>query len=806
MVFSVAYGSLAAIVVKPTDEIIGRTFNFENFKMPQNAIVENISNKVFPMFSNEVDYTRGGATAVTEEYQDYKKYTSSRHEYTDMVDHPSEVSAVRLAELGVLQKVENFNPDGTMTVGGFLKALLMVCRQDIDGTATSTELNNYIKSTNLVPDDIQLDYSVSITNEQLAYLLSRATADTENYEQYRLVISDYTEINSRYREGVLKAVKLGLVEIENYTFNPKSAAKRSTIADGLYRLMNTGARVIPMYDLGNLYKQGKDEYLIKTSYNTNEAGTMFGFFSNYNHQARVFENFGKLPVDRTGFNKWVHIETEEGIYNWPTFGNDSAPHRMGQTSIIGIDISANKNFHSLFENSNIPDFYAQDITNSKTRAAAKEFLYKFVQQMLSVVGGDVLLLIDYELNWQQGIYDTTVAIKGPIFSAWFIEACAVARDAANDMGAADRLKLGVNYDGIGTAALLGPDENQWMLDMAEVVDYVTIDSYQFYDDKTDPSYTIQNLRYLMNNYSLDKPIMMVENGLGINQDDLTEIDESTGLTQSELANEYWKNLFREYRFALERGDFLNSNVSGYLIWSYNTGRTQIADMDTNKLHPWGEIIKRGIDLLYKQNQFNPSYISEICDASQGADITVSSGTKYEKLSYIVTDHKVSEQAQTLKLRLSEAGTVFVTVNGNVNVVSATETNIHTIDITDGLRDGFNVIDIYFGASKAPSERTVKTFSVKLNDNVKPENSNPTVSVIGDADGNETVDIRDLIRLKKVAVAETDDVNIDAVDFDYDNLVGATDIVSVKKILLYSKFDELGVNVESFEDSFKIDIY
>ncbi len=805
LILSLGFCGLSLFHRDSYGEIISEVFDRQKNDMPNNAIEDNITNKIFPMFSNDVDYSRGGATSASEARLDYKEYIKNRHEYADMIDHESEVAAVRLAELGVLQKIENFNPNGTMTVGGFLKALMMVCRQDISGATTNAELDDFIRSTNFLSADIEIDYSASVTNEQMAYFLSRATADTENTEQYRLMISDYPEIDRHYSAGVLKAVKLGLIEIKDYTFNPKSAARRSDIADGLYRLMNTGARLIPEYDLGSLYKQGQSEYLVKTSYNTNEAGTMFGFFSNYNHQAKVFENFGKLPVDRTGFNKWAHIETEAGVYKWPTFGNDSAPHRLGQTSIIGIDISANTNFHYLFEESNIPEFYAQDITNPNTRFAAKTFLYEFVQRMLRAIGGDVLLLIDYELNWQQGIYDTTVAYKGPIFSAWFIEACEVAREAADAIGAGERLKLGVNYDGVGTAALLGPEQNQWMLDMAEVVDYVTIDSYQFYDDKTDPSYTIENLRYLMNNYSLDKPIIMVENGLGINQDNLDETDSNTGLTQTELANGYWKNLFREYRFALERGDFLNSNVAGYLVWSYNTGRTQIADYNTNKLHPWGEIIKRGIDLLYRQNQFNPSYVSSVCDASAGADITVSSGTQYEKLTYVVTDYKTGGKNEQIKIRLSEAGTVFITVNGTKNIASVTENKIHTLNITDGLRDGLNVIDIYFGASESPSKRSIKSLSVSM-ESATVKGDNPAVAVMGDADQNETVDIRDLIRTKKVAAGETYEINMTAIDLDYDKTVGASDIVRIRKILLNDKFDELGVNLEDFEDTLKTDIY
>ncbi|MBR7133185.1 MAG: hypothetical protein IKD04_06590 [Clostridia bacterium] len=771
----------------------------QNTSIYQNKLDSNAKNSVFPIFSNDVDYTRGGATASKEEYYDYNAYIADRHEYADMIDHKSEVSAVRLAELGVFKKTENFEPDSSMTVGGFLKALMMVCGQDISGATSNSALEAFIDKTNFLEDGITVNYSSVLTNEQMAYFLSRATETAENYTQYKLLISDYEDINSDYRAGVLKMVKLGLIEIENNSFNPTAAAKCSDIADGLYRLINTGARLIPPYDLGDLYSEGQLRYLVKTSYNSNEAGTMLGFFSNYNHQAKVFENFGKLPVDRTDFYKWKAIEQSQGVYTWPNFGNVLSAHKLGQTTVINVDISANGFTEGV---KNIPEFYTADITNDVTRAAAKTFLFEFVKKLLAAAEGDVLLLIDYELNYQQGIYDTTVDVLGPTFGEWFVEACAVAREAASAMGAADRLKLGVNYDGIGTALLLGPDKNQWMLDMAEAVNYVTVDTYQsaeeFSADMTNPAHTLQDLRYLMNNYSLDKPVMMLENGLKVDASKYPSLmDGTTGLIDTDIANGYWQNLFREYRFALERGDFLNANVAAYLIWGYNSGTNPIADAATNKLHPWGEIIKRGINLLYKQNQFNPSYVGEISNALEAeTEISVSSGTEYQKLTYIVTDYKTDKDGSKLSVKLSDKGTVFVTVNGETNIVSSTEVKNHTIDISKGMRDGFNVIDIYFGDSQAPSVRTVEEITLDASEKKISDDA----VILGDADDNLQVDIRDLIRTKKYAAYKAAEINLGAVDFDYDKKIKATDVTAVKEIILQGN-SELAVNSDVLEDTY-----
>lgn len=691
-----------------TDETVEKIEVLTN----KNAISENMKNKMFPMFTNKVSYERGGSTASEEAYPDYKKYVESRHRFEDMVGHNSEVSAVRLAELGVFEKSEKFSPNSSMTVGGFLRALLMVCRQDINGSTADDELKKFIESTNLIEKGVEIDYSATLTNQELAYFLSRCNTEINSAEQYKLLISDYNDIEEVYRNGVLQTVAVGITEIVDFKFYPKEAAKRSDIADGLYRLINTGARVIPLYNLGNLYSEGESIYLTKSAYKTNESGTMFGMFSNYNKQASAFETLGKLPVDRTGFNKWAQIEKQQGVYTWPTFTNDAAPHKLGQTTIICVDISAHEGWNSSLGYTNIPSFYPRDIANTKTRAAAKRFLYNFVKEMLTVLEGDVLLLIDYELDWQQSIHDNVMGKnRAKIFSQWFVEACTVARESARAIGAANRMKLGVNYNNITPTHLKGPKENQWMLDMAEAVDYVTIDSYNFYDDKTDPSYTIQNIRFLMNNYSLGKPVIVVENGLAMNIDD-SVVDPVSGLTPIKQSATYFKNLFNEFRFCLERGDFLNANLAGFLVWAYfDTGGTAGVHHgivnDDNTLRENGEEIKKGIDRLYKQNQFNPSYLTEVTEASiTPPEVSVASGTEYEKLSYIVTDYDTEKGEGKLRVKLSEKGTVFITVNGEEYIASASEVDSHVFEL-EGLRDGLNVIDIYFGATKAPSTRTVE---------------------------------------------------------------------------------------------------
>lgn len=671
--------------------------------------IPDYNEEVFPIFPSEYTGTRGGDIPEAEDYLDYKAYLETQHTFSDMIDHEAEVAAVRLAQLGAFEKTETFTPDGTMTVMEVLRAFFAMCR--IDAGERDDEILQYALDKQLIGDGVQVDYESAITREFLAYLMDRAVEDVENTQQYKLLVNDFDEISEPYKEAVLQTIALGITECSG-DFQPAQAADRATIALSLYRAMNPGARVIPLYDMGSLYTPQADTYLIKSTYEKNPTGVQLGFFTNYNHQSDAFEAFGKRTIDRTEFYKWVNIEKTKGVYTMPNFSNDKSAHKAGTTVISCIDISANRVDNPAFDASNIPPFYTQDINDPATRTAAKQFLYAFVQKMLSEISGDVILAIDYELDWQQAIYNTAEGrSRAEKFARWFVEACEVARQAAREAGASSRLSLMAIYNNITPTHLLGPENNAWMIDIANAVDCVGIDSYQFYDDKTDPSYTIQNIRFLINNYSLGKPVYVVENGLGILRD-FSVKDEVTGLNQMQLQTAYNQNLFRAFRFALEKGDFLNANLSGYLIWSLkDTNQTSektygILNSD-GSYRDSGKAVLRGFQLLEKQRQFNPSRLTAVADASQAApEINVSSGCDYDKLSYITTAYSTSTGKGTFRIKLAQAGTVCISVNGTHHYAATQMTDVQTFEI-EGLQNGLNVIDIYFGSEATPFTQSVE---------------------------------------------------------------------------------------------------
>ena len=536
---------------------------------------------------------------------------------------------------------------------------------------------------------------------ELCYLADRACLDIDNAEQYELLTKNCAKAPECFKSSYLQTVALGLIDYEST--DPNAVVTRAFFAQVLYRLYNPGARLIlPFYLNERLPDSG--ECVVKSSFVRNPGGVSFGLYSNYNHQDDTFTYFGKRPVDRTDFYKWSLIEKEKGVYSWPSFNNCLSAHRAGSTIICNIDISANlKTNPYLSGGSRIPDFYSQDITDTETRRAAKEFLRQFVIKYLNTVGGDVMLAIDYEIDFQQGITGVSQVAKARRFADWYAEACETARAAAASIGAADRLKIICIYNNITNLHLMGKYYNDWALKISGASDIVGIDTYQYYENEpASPDYTLQNIRYLINNFSCGKPVYVVENGFD------GEWGNSGSLENQAL---YWKNLFRELSFTLEKGDYLNRNLSGFLVWSlFDTS----ADTSKGLLTQNGKAekpalaaVQNGMALIENQRQFNPSVLkgSEIFG---GGEIKVNSGTNYEKLTLVKTD--LTSESAMLRIELENSGTIMISVNGKTHIYSES-TKYHFLQLNSGLSEGFNYIDIYFGADKTPFIQTVKSVTL-----------------------------------------------------------------------------------------------
>ena len=615
--------------------------------------------------------------------------------------------AVRLTEKGVFQPAPLFHPDRAVTVTEAIRGIFLTAGRNV-GNLSDAELMSASVRSLLLEQGVFGSLSEDITRKQLCYLADRACLDGANMEQYSMLVPGYNSLTAPFQKAVVQAIGLGIADYEE-PGSPDSTVSRAELAKVLYRLSNPGARVVAPYDLGTGYDPAQNEYLVKNSYANNPGGVILGFYSNYNHQDKTFTHFGKRAADRTDFYKWSLIEQSPGVYTMPGFRNDMSAHEAGSTVICNVDISANYNVNSqLSGGSRIPSFYTQDIQNQATRQAAKAFLNQFVIDMLTAIQGDVWLSIDYELDYQQGITGTgtTALAKAEVFAGWYEEATAQARAAAESMGASDRLKLICIYNNITPRHMLGKEQNEWMLRVSGASDIIGLDTYQFdAEDPSSPNTTLQNIRFLINNYSLGKPVFVVENGMdGIAGD-------GASLTAQEM---YWKNLFREFRFSLEKGDFLNRNLSGFLAWSlFDTSSETHKGLLTQNAaaaKPALAAVKEGLRLIEKQRQFAPSVLVSAVPAGANTQICVQSGTDYDRLTLVKKNYTGNGSA-TLRVELETAGTVMVTVNGKKHVTSMNQTQFHFITIDSGLNTGFNCIDIYFGASQTPFTQTVKSVAL-----------------------------------------------------------------------------------------------
>ena len=612
--------------------------------------------------------------------------------------------AARLTALGVFEPAQLFYPDNAVTVIEAIRGVFKAAGRNV-GNLNNGELASLSVKSKLVEAGVFNSFDRNITVAELCYLADRACLDGKNMLQYSMVVPGYDFFPSSFQKALVQAIGLGFVEYDAYDSFDENAT-RADLAIILYRLINTGARVVPPYDLGSGYDPMLNEYLVKNSYSHNPGGIMLGMYSNYNHQDDTFKHFGKRPVDRTDFYKWANIELTQGVYTMPSFNNDASAHRAGNTVICNVDLSANLiSTPYLSGNSRIPSFYTQDIKNATTRQAAKTFLNQFVISMLTALSGDVMLSIDYELDYQQGITGASQKAKAEAFADWYVEACGVARDAAASIGASDRLQLICIYNNITELHLLGKAENEWALRVSGASDIIGIDSYQYdVNDLSNPNITLQNIRYLINNFSLGKPVFVVENGTdGVYGD----------AGSMETQQLYWKRLFREFSFSLEDSDFLNRNLSGFLIWSLfdtsdTTSKGLLSKNGANEKPALAEV-QRGIRAIEKQKQFNPSILTSTAAASANTVVSVQSGTAYDKLTFVRKNLNVN--TVTLFVELETAGTCMASVNGKKHFSNMSNSKYHFIYIDSGLNTGFNYFDIYFGANQTPFTQTVKTVTL-----------------------------------------------------------------------------------------------
>lgn len=660
------------------------------------------------MFTNDFVFTRGQGLPNIGQYEDYRFYSRKRHTFKDMAGNDNETAAVLLCGQGIFEKTEYFEPNTVMTAAQFMNLVLLLDGLAVRMLETEEVLTLYSLNGWLPEDFAGSNLDAPLTREDMAQLIYCILPKLENTAQYELLITDFADVSESRRNAVLFCIAAGILEVKG-RFNPSAYITKGEAAAVLFRLKYPGSRIMLPFDMGSGYKNDVKIHIFKTGMRKNPDGIMLGTWSRYNHQDLTFRQFGRRPVDRVDFYKWRLIEKEKGVYTMPGFANDLKAHRYTNTIITGIDLTANLDWNPRFDKANIPEFYPQSIENTETRAAAKRFLYEFVKELMTAVRGDIILAVDYEIDWQQMFERNTddTFRRMPVFADWYTEACGVARRAEADAGAAGRLKLICIYNNMCDVIKLGARYNEWRLKCAAASDYVGIDTYdRYWLDRTDPSLTISNIRYLINNYSGGKPAMMVENGTpGENAP-----DEFSGMNGLERQRQYYFKLFRAFRLELLSGGFVGNNLAAYLFWDLiDAPGAPIAygvfDSEGNK-KPAADEIKKGFRSLEKQRQFSPSLYNGSVMYKAGMEIKCESGCDYDCINIVSGE---SLGGMKLIIELENPSSVIIEQNEEGRYISDKEELRHEFSLEpDGAPD---IYRIYFGAGQIPFENRIKKLEI-----------------------------------------------------------------------------------------------
>lgn len=309
----------------------------------------------------------------------------------------------------------------------------------------------------------------------------------------------------------------------------------------------------------------------------NPTGLATGFYEVRGAQATTLGVMGHRPVARAGFDGWASLETSPGVYAFPDISRLQRSHVFGERLQAAVNVS--------FSNAivpgqgTIPAFYADDITDPATRAAAKRFLRAYVQWLLRGAGS-LVLTIDYEIvgNWRLDVDDAARDARAAAWGAWYVEAAAVARQAAADLGQSADLTLQpiVNTDPLAAGNPMGLGavaRNQWLVDAVKASDALALDTYwsDMSAPPADPTHTLDIIRFWIDAFSAGKPVVVAENGFSsvtTVDPNITRAQHQGKLTGTEAQQaSYFAALFPRLQQMNAPGGPFHNQLRAYDIWS-----------------------------------------------------------------------------------------------------------------------------------------------------------------------------------------------------------------------------------------------
>lgn len=563
------------------------------------------------------------------------------------------------------------------------------------------------------------------------------------------------------------------------------------------------------------------ENIKKYNATPNATGLQLGFFEEYSKQAYTLDVMGKRATSRVGFDNWDSIETSPGVYNFnAVITNYARVHNYGEKILGAVNISFTTRITP--GKQTIPSFYPNTITDSVTRNAAKAFLRAYVQAVLSNVGS-LNLTIDYEIVSNYLLFQPGSQSNAAMWSAWYVEAVAVARQAAIDIGMANNLKLMPIVNGnpfaAGNPIFAGPSQNQWLVNAVNVSDYLALDTYQ--SDSIYPNTSTQStfniIQFWIDNYSGTKDVMVCENGFNtVTQiyPNITRVNRNYKTTGTEADQAtFYTSLFNQLGPANLPTGIFHNKLRSYNMWCIrdNTqkavtdpdryfGIVGIDSSNNDYLKPAVPIVQNGYATLEADTFHSPENINfnngidlttDLLAGTANDTLTYSNGDDFNFLRYTITNLP-SATSYRLYITTVDSGNVIVHIN-NKWLYYSNNTSFVKYVTANCLPNATNIIDLYFTSQKFPFVQRVKyvklipnniTTSIQSAEETNPNEFNLNVPSPNPS-GNNNLEISfnvskpekvkiDIINTEGILVSEVINKNIDNTDlqrlvFDTQNI-------------------------------------
>lgn len=202
--------------------------------------------------ATETGYRISGMVSKLQMITD-KQVEEALSKFPDMKTHWSRSYVGKIALLDIVDGVpgKGFDPDGAVKVDEFLK--LIICALGYrPGVGTEYWAEPYIQlaiENNLIKEGEFADYKRPITREEMARILVLATmlkepAPEQSLDELcRLNIRDYTQIGDSFKQSVITAYRLGLINgTPEGVFNPKESLTRAESSVVILKNLDVSAR------------------------------------------------------------------------------------------------------------------------------------------------------------------------------------------------------------------------------------------------------------------------------------------------------------------------------------------------------------------------------------------------------------------------------------------------------------------------------------------------------------------------------------------------------------------------------------